>query len=262
MLGVQVPSLTPCFSGESPLKKDISVVIPIYNEKDNIVPLYRDLRKVMDSLGKSYEILYVDDGSTDGSSDILQKIALEDPNVSLVKFAENRGESAALDAGIWYARGEVIVTMDGDYQNDPRDIPVLLSKLDEFDVVCGYREKRKDTFSRRIASKIANFIRRKLTGDDTRDVGCTFRAFKAKFAKRIRVFTGLHRFLPTFFRLEGARICEVPVTHRPRLGGKSKYGIWDRAWRAFIDLFAVLWMIKRHPGYRVEKVLMDGKEVE
>ncbi len=261
MLGVQVPSLTPPVFPGSILKKELSVVIPIYNERENIEPLYRSLKSVLDGLGKDYEIVYVDDGSTDGSSKMLEELAEKDPKVTLFKFQENRGESAALDAGIRYARGDVIVTMDGDCQNDPEDIPKLLSRLGEFDVVCGYRERRHDTFSRRMASRIANWVRRKCTGDTTRDVGCTFRAFKAKYAKGVRIFTGLHRFIPTLFKLEGAKICEVPVKHHPRVRGKSKYGIWDRAWRALIDLFVVMWMIRKHPGYRIERVIMDGREV-
>ncbi len=151
--------------------------------------------------------------------------------------------------------------MDGDFQNDPEDIPRLLSKLGDYDVVCGYREKRQDSFSKRIASKIANFIRRVFTKDNTRDVGCAIRAYKAKYAKRIKLFNGLHRFIPTLVKLEGARICEIPVNHFPRVRGKSKYGIWDRALKALIDLFVVMWMIKRNPGIEIEKIVKEGKEV-
>ena len=260
---VLFPSLWPqtaFFRGKA-LAKELSVVIPIYNEEENIIPLYRALKRVLDGLSMDYEIVYVDDGSRDKSFELLREISEKDDRVVVIKHKENRGESAAFYTGFQFARGSIIVSMDGDYQNDPEDIPRLLKELEKCDVVCGYRRRRHDSFSKRVSSKIANFIRRLFTGDTTKDVGCSLRAYRAKFIKKVKLFKGMHRFIPTLVALEGARIREIPVNHLPRLRGKSKYGILDRAIASFIDLLAVMWMIKRHPRIKVERVIDGGKEV-
>jgi len=224
---------------------EISVVIPVYNEEESLPILAAELQAVLAGLGRSSEILYVDDGSTDGSPGVLRRLAEEDPAVRVIRQRRNAGQSAALDAGFRFARGAVVVTLDADLQNDPADIPRLLERMDEFDVVSGVRTHRQDTWVRKASSRIANRVRNRLTHDNVTDVGCTLRACRAEHLRRVPLFTGMHRFLPTLLKMAGARTTEIPVNHRPRLHGQPKYTIGNRLWRALADLFAVRWMQKR-----------------
>ncbi|HSS49546.1 MAG TPA: glycosyltransferase family 2 protein [Thermoanaerobaculia bacterium] len=227
---------------------EISVVVPVFNEEENLPLLAAELQGVLRSLGRPYEAIFVDDGSTDGSLAALCELARQDLGVRIVRLRRNAGQSAALAAGFRAARGGIVVTLDADLQNDPADIPKLLDRLEDFDgcdVVCGVRAGRQDAWLRRASSRIAGGVRNRLTRDPVADAGCTLRVYRAEFLRRIPLFTGMHRFLPTLLKLEGARIAEVPVRHRPRRHGQSKYNIRNRIWRSLADLFAVRWMQRR-----------------
>lgn len=224
---------------------EVSVVIPVYNEEENLPILAAELHGTLRPLKRSYEVLFVDDGSTDASPQILERLRTEDPAVRVIRLKRNSGQSAALEAGFRFARGAVVVTLDADLQNDPADIPALLAKIGPHDVVCGVRAKRQDSWVRRVSSRIANGVRNRLTQESIADVGCTLKAYRIEFLRRIPMYTGMHRFLPTLLRMEGARVTEMPVHHRPRLHGMPKYNIRNRIWRALVDLFAVRWMQKR-----------------
>jgi dolichol-phosphate mannosyltransferase len=227
---------------------EISLVIPVYNEEENLPILAAEIQEAMEPLGRRYEVIFVDDGSTDGSPAVLARIARQNPAARIVRQRRNAGQSAALDAGFRHARGAVIVTLDADLQNDPADIPRLLEKLEQgdgADVVAGVRARRQDNWTRRASSRLANAVRNWATEESVTDVGCTLKAFRADFLRRVPMFDGMHRFLPTLLKMDGARVVEMPVHHRPRLHGKAKYGIYNRLWRALDDLLAVRWMQKR-----------------
>ncbi|HIC08610.1 MAG TPA: glycosyltransferase [Aquificales bacterium] len=220
--------------------KSLSVVIPVYNEEENIPKLYEELKEVLEKLPYEYEIIFVDDGSTDRTPQILEELAKKDPHVKVVRFRRNYGQTAAMYAGFQYASGDVVITMDGDLQNDPHDIPKLLEKINEgYDIVSGWRKDRKDPFlSRILPSKIANWIISKVTGVHLHDYGCTLKAYRKEVAKNFRLYGDMHRFLPAVAKSFGAKITEVVVNHRPRLYGKSKYGI-GRTIRVILDIFLV-----------------------
>jgi dolichol-phosphate mannosyltransferase len=237
---------------------EISLVIPVFNEEDNLPVLAAEIDVTMRALGRPYEVLFIDDGSTDGSPAVLSLLAERDSNVRIVRQQRNAGQSAALDAGFRFARGEVVVTLDADLQNDPADIPKLLEHLDRYDVVAGVRATRRDDWVRRISSRIANRIRNRVTHESITDVGCTLKAFRSEYLRCIPMFTGMHRFLPTLLRMEGARITEVPVNHRPRLHGQPKYNISNRIWQALADLFAVRWMQSRRIDRRLPQEIGPG----
>ena len=243
-----MPERDPGGPGPSPLP-EISLVIPVYNEEPNLPPLAGEIRQTMQALGRPYEVLLVDDGSTDGSLAAMIRLASDDPAVRVIRQVRNAGQSAALEAGFRHARGEIIVTLDADLQNDPADIPLLLARLEDTkgacDVVCGVRVSRRDGWVRRLSSGIANAVRNRLTHESVADVGCTLRACRAEYLRRIPVWKGMHRFLPTLLRMEGARIAEVDVRHRPRRFGKPKYNIRNRIWRASTDLLGVRWLQAR-----------------
>jgi glycosyltransferase involved in cell wall biosynthesis len=171
----------------------------------------------------------------------------------VLRQRRNSGQSAALDAGFRFARGEIVVTLDADLQNDPADIPRLLERIGEFDVVSGVRARRQDSWVRRVSSRVANRVRNRVTHESVTDVGCTLRAARVEYLRRIHVFNGMHRFLPTLLRMEGARVTEVPVNHRPRLHGQPKYNIRNRIWRALMDLFGVRWMQTRWVDRRISE---------
>ena len=231
------------------MSPDISIVIPLYNEVDNIEPLCRAILGVMQD--RSYEVIIVDDGSTDGSTEKLKEWCSLHTNFRTIHFKKNAGQTAAMDAGFKYASGEYVVTLDADMQNDPSDIPKLLEKLDAYDMVCGWRQKRNDPWIKRISSKVANSIRNKLSDEDIKDTGCSLKAYRRECLNKIKLYNGMHRFLPTLFKLEGFSVTEVIVNHYPRKFGKSKYGVFNRAFRAFLDLLVVRWMKKRKLNYEV-----------
>ena len=238
---------------ESSKKIEISVVVPVFNEEGNLSALIPKLVQVLNPLGLSYEMIFVDDGSSDGSRNILREMASQYPFLRIIGLKENRGLSTALLAGMKEARGDTIVTLDSDLQNDPEDIPMLLSYLDRYDMATGWRQKRDDPWLKRISSKIANAIRNRLSGEKIYDSACTLRAFKRECIKEIPPFNGMHRFLSTLVKMQGYRIIEVPVLHHQRKFGKSKYNIRNRALRSFIDLLGVRWMKGRRIQYDVEE---------
>lgn len=227
-------------------RPQLSLVIPLLDEVDNLRPLAAEIAATLDPLGIEYEVLWVDDGSTDGSAAVLASLALADSRHRQLSLGVNRGQSAALASGFRHARAPWVVTLDADLQNDPADIPRLLAEIaGPCDVVCGVRVDRQDTLVRRISSRIANAVRNRLTGEAITDVGCTLRVMPTELAARVPLFEGMHRFLPTLLRLSGGHLREVPVHHRPRRHGRTKYGIHNRLWRGIADLFAVRWMQRR-----------------
>jgi glycosyltransferase involved in cell wall biosynthesis len=235
-------------------KIDISVVVPVYNEEKNLPILIPQLAEVLNRLRKAYEMVFVDDGSTDGSRKILKEMTLEYPQIRILGFKKNCGETAAGAAGIKESRGEIVITIDADLQNDPRDIPTMLEYLkEEYDMVTGWRQKRDDSWVKQITSKIANKIRNGLSGESIQDSGCTFRAYKRECLQDLKLYKGMHRFMPTLVKMEGFRVIEIPIAHHPRRFGESKYNTWNRMWRAFVDLLAVKWMKSRSIHYEIEE---------
>jgi glycosyltransferase involved in cell wall biosynthesis len=232
---------------------DISIVAPVYNEEENLPILVAQLVDVLKPLGKSYEMIFVDDASTDRSRSLLKEMISRYPQIRIVGFKKNCGETAAGAAGLKAARGDIVITIDADLQNDPKDIPMMLDYLKEYDMVTGWRQKRDDSWVKRITSKIANRIRNSLSGETIRDSGCTYRAYKRECLENIKLFKGMHRFMPTLVKMEGFRVIEVPIAHHPRQFGVSKYTTWNRMGRAFIDLMAVRWMKSRHIRYEIEE---------
>jgi dolichol-phosphate mannosyltransferase len=225
----------------------LSVVVPFFDERESVASLHEELVDALAIVNGGFELLYVDDGSRDGTGEVLQALATSDARVRVVRFPENRGQTAALEAGFRAARGEVIATLDGDGQNDPADLPRLLAALERADVVNGMRTRRADGLLRRISSRVGNGFRNWATREEVSDVGCSLRVMRARFVKRLKLYRGMHRFLPTLLRLEGARVIELPVSHRPRRAGSSKYGIANRLFVGFADVLAVRWMTKRAP---------------
>jgi glycosyltransferase involved in cell wall biosynthesis len=234
---------------------DLSIVIPVYNEEDNLALLLSELQEVLPSLGRPYEIIFVDDGSLDRSFAILKDATTRDPHVRVLRFKENAGQTAAFDAGFKAASGDIIITMDADLQNDPRDIPELLRHSNEFDVVCGWRHDRQDPWTKIMASRIANFVRNKLSNEQIIDTGCSLKAYRRNDLNRLKLYNGMHRFLPTLLKMEGCTVTQVRVNHRPRRFGQTKYSIGNRMIRSFLDLLAVRWMQKRRLRYHIDEVI-------
>ena len=241
-----------------PSSPRVTLVVPAHDEEESLPHLADEIAAALDAL--PYELVLVDDGSTDGTLDVMLDLAAADPAVRVLRQWPNRGQSAAFRAGWRAARAPVVVTLDADLQNDPADVPRLLRKLEEgWDVVNGVRRDRRDGFVRRVSSRIANSVRNRLTGDSVTDVGCTLRACRTELLRDLPMFDGMHRFLPTLLRFRGARVTEIPVGHRPRRFGSSKYGIRNRLWKGIVDLWAVRWMKRRwiddggveelHPGH-------------
>jgi glycosyltransferase involved in cell wall biosynthesis len=222
----------------------VSVVVPICNELENIGPLYQQLAAVLPSLGRPWEIVFVDDGSTDGSSDRLKELAARDERAKVVRFRRNYGQTAAMQAGIHHATGDVIVTLDGDLQNDPLDIPLLIHKLDEgYDLVHGWRKLRHDTLiTRKIPSKLANWLISRVTGFPIHDLGCTLKAMRRDIASELELYGEMHRFIPILAHSRGARCAEIVTRHHPRRFGQTKYGL-SRTVRVVLDLITVKYMI-------------------
>lgn len=225
---------------------EISVVVPVFNEQENLPILQSEIRAALGGL--DYELIFVDDGSTDASADKIDRAV----NVRVLRFEKNAGQSAALYAGIKAARGRTIVMIDSDLQNDPADIPKLLAEISRgADLVCGYRAQRKDTLSKRLTSRIANFVRSRFTKDHVRDTGCTLKAMRRECTGALMPFKGMHRFIPALIRGAGFGLVEIPVNHRPRRFGQTKYGFGSRAWRATMDMFGVRWLLSRRLNYKV-----------
>jgi glycosyltransferase involved in cell wall biosynthesis len=219
---------------------DLSVIIPLYNEEESITPLYAKLIAALSPLGKSFEIIFINDGSEDHSSEILFRLAAKDKTVKVIELRRNFGQTAAMSAGFDHAHGQVMIPMDADLQNDPADIPILLAKLDEgYDVASGWRKDRRDKEVLRIfTSRLANWIIGVFTGVKLHDSGCSLKAYRAEILKGTRLYGEMHRFIPALANLMGAKICEVPVTHHPRAYGKSKYG-FKRILKVVLDLITV-----------------------
>lgn len=231
-----------------------SLIIPVFNEDANITLLFNEIQQAMSRQNRSWQVLFVDDGSTDGSLDILRSLAKTSPQAKYLAFAANKGQSAAFAAGFHEADGEVFITLDADLQNDPADIPAMLDLYDQgYDMIIGWRAKRNDNIIRRISSKIANAVRNSLSHEAVKDTGCSLKVLRASMARELPMFTGMHRFLPTLMKMKGATVAEIKVNHRPRLHGVSKYGVWNRAFAAFYDLFAIRWMQERSFIYEIKE---------
>ena len=229
---------------------DVSVVVPLYNEEQSVAMLQRELADAL--TGLDYEIIFVDDGSQDKTG---ARIAAN-PRTRVLHFEKNAGQSAAIFAGLQAVRSEVAVLIDGDLQNDPADIPRLLAEISRgADLVCGYRARRKDTLLKRITSRVANFVRSRFTRDGVRDTGCTLKAMRRDCIGALVPFKGVHRFIPALVKGAGYRLVEIPVNHRPRRFGQSKYGLGDRALRATVDMFGVRWLLSRRLNYKLRKPL-------
>jgi dolichol-phosphate mannosyltransferase len=222
----------------------ISFVIPVYNEEENIGILFSEINDVMTKLSLSYEIIFVNDCSTDSSPEILKDLVKHNHKVvRTISFSRNKGQSAALAAGFRYVTGDVTITMDADLQNDPRDIPAMLKLYSKYDMVTGWRFNRQDNFGKRISSKIGNAVRNLLTSEHIHDTGCSLKIMRTSILREIKLYKGLHRFLPTLFRVEGGSVIEVKVHHRPRIHGLSKYTNLRRGIEGLRDLLVVRWMM-------------------
>ena len=231
---------------------ELTVILPVFNEVQNLALLWPEVRAILEAHWRHVEVIFVDDVSTDGSTEWLRDLARRDGRVRHVRFARHAGLSAALDAGYHRARAPIVVTMDSDLQSDPADIPRLVAALRDADAATGWRVHRHDTWLKRLSSRIANFIRNRLTRETVRDSACTLRAMRRECTTALPPYDGLHRFVPTLLRIAGYRVVEVPVTHRARRFGESKFGVRNRAGRAFRDLLFVRWMQHRVLRYTIE----------
>ncbi len=240
-------------SSPPPTPPEISIVIPAYNERENVSPLLAELRAALQLLSRTHEIVLVDDGSDDGTAGAIAEEARQDPNLRAVLLRPHSGQSGALAAGIARARGSIVVTLDADLQNDPADLPAVLAALEGADVVSGVRVRRNDPWLRRVSSSIANGARRMVLGDSISDIGCSFKAYRRPALEGIPWFVGVHRFLPALCELRGARLVEVPLRHRARRFGASKYGVSNRLWRGLRDLLGAHWLKSRLIHYRHEE---------
>jgi glycosyltransferase involved in cell wall biosynthesis len=226
----------------------LSVVVPLYNEEANLPILQEELRVALSGL--DYEVVFVDDGSVDRTAERIEPAG----NIRVIRFEKNSGQSAAIYAGLTAARGATVVIIDGDLQNDPADIPKLLAEIARgADLVCGYRVKRQDTLVKRATSRIANAVRSRYTKDGVRDTGCTLKAMRRECVSELFPFKGMHRFIPALVKAAGYRLVEIPVNHRPRRFGQSKYGLGNRALRATIDMFGVRWLLSRRLNYKIRE---------
>jgi glycosyltransferase involved in cell wall biosynthesis len=240
----------------------LSICVPVYDEAENLPLLHEAIVKVVEPLGLATEIILVDDASKDGSWGVIQKLVETDARVRGLKFQYNCGETAASDAGMRAARGKYVMTMDADLQNDPVDIPKFMEALSQgWDCVCGSRVETRgqgDSFIRVASSRIANWVRNSLSQENITDAGCTYRAFKRECVDKLKLYRGLHRFIPTLLKMEGFTVTEIPVSNNPRLHGQSKYGVWNRLFKSFRDLLAIRWMKSRLLNYKIETALDRG----
>jgi dolichol-phosphate mannosyltransferase len=226
----------------------LSVVVPLFNEQDNVAELQKEISSAL--AGVDHELILVDDCSSDETLARIQRA----PNVRVIEFAKNTGQSAAMFAGIMAAKGDMIALLDGDLQNDPADILKLIELIEGgADLACGYRAKRKDTTFKRIQSRIANAVRSRFTRDGVRDTGCTLKVMRRDCREALVPFYGMHRFIPALIKGMGYKVAELPVNHRPRVAGVSKYGFGNRAWKATCDMFAVRWLLSRQVQIRVRR---------
>lgn len=229
-----------------------SIVIPLKNEEENIKDLIHELNPVMTLLKTSWELICVDDGSTDKTVEILKDLKKHLPNLRIISFDKNYGQSCAFDAGFRAAKGEFVITLDGDRQNDPKDIPKLIQASSQADLVIGRRMNRQDPISKKVISRISNYIRSRVCQDGVHDTGCSLKLYRRSCLEKIKLYKGMHRFFPALFKIEGFRIVEVPVNHRERRKGSTKYNMFNRAF-SIADMFAVSWMRARQLNYRIEK---------
>lgn len=227
------------------VKPDITIVVPVFNEEDNVLPLTEEITAAMENVSRSYELVLVDDASTDATWERIDEARQRNGRVRGLRHERNAGQSAALWTGIQATQGAIIVTLDGDRQNDPADLPLLFAELKNHDFVCGVRCKRHDDWLRLVSTKVARAARRKVLKVDFCDTGCAFRVFKREALNGIFPFNGLHRFLPVLVHGNGARTKEITISHRARVAGVSKYGLWNRLWRGIYDLIAIAWYQKR-----------------
>ena len=244
--------LKPVMTSQTPY---LSIVVPCFNEEGNLHPLQQTICDELHKIELSYELIIIDDCSTDGSWAVLRRLAEGDPRIRGLRLERNSGQSAAIWAGLKAARGRYIVTMDADLQNSPEDLHKLLEQLEHWDCVCGSRvqtRKKGDSFVRRASSRIANWVRNTATNEHVTDSGCCYRAFKRECIDNLKFFKGMHRFLPTLIKIEGYSVTEVAVGHKPRLTGHSHYGVWDRLFAASYDLMAICWMQRRMFRYQIE----------
>lgn len=237
---------------ESPF---LSLVVPAYNEQENVPELLRRVGAALANLGKPFEVILVDDGSTDDTPRLLLEAQTSCPWLRIVRMNQNSGQSAAFDAGFKAARGEIIATIDADLQNDPEEIPRLLPLLGNgTDMINGWRKSRQDTPMRRVQSRIANRIRNWISQETIQDSASSLKLYKRECLEGIQLYKGMHRFFPTLVKMRGFTVQEVPVKHSPRFAGTAKYGLRNRAWRAFIDLLAVRWMKSRYIRYQATEI--------
>lgn len=232
-----------------------SVVIPMKNEEENVFDLIEELEPIMQQLKKPWEIVCIDDGSTDATLKILSQLSETRPHLRTIVFEKNYGQSSAFDAGFKSALGEYIITLDGDRQNDPADIPKLLDKIQTHDLVCGSRVNRKDPWIKKITSYLANLVRSRVCKDGVKDTGCSLKVYKKSSLSRIKMYQGMHRFLPALFQIEGFKVAEVPVNHRERVKGVTKYNFLNRSFNTIADMLAVRWMRNRQLHYKIDKEL-------
>lgn len=226
----------------------VSVIVPVYNEQENVPILQAELRAALKAI--DHELIFVDDGSTDHTVERIEAA----PNLRMIRFEKNAGQSAAMYAGLQAARGAILVLIDGDLQNDPADIPKLLGEISGgADLVCGYRALRRDTRVKRLTSRIANTVRSRYTKDGVRDTGCTLKAMRRECVSALVPFKGMHRFIPALIKNAGYRLVEIPVNHRPRRFGQTKYGLGNRAVRATADMFGVRWLLSRRLSYKIRE---------
>jgi len=232
-----------------------SVVVPLKNEEENIVELINEIEPVMNKVNAPWELICIDDGSTDQTLSILQTLSQDKKYLRILAFSKNFGQSSAFDAGFKAAKGEFVITLDGDRQNDPADIPKMIEAAAHADLVCGHRVNRQDPISKKITSKIANFVRSRLCKDSVHDTGCSLKIYRTKCLKKIKMFHGMHRFLPALFEIEGFRVVEIPVNHRERTKGVTKYNFFNRSFNTISDMLAVRWMRSRRLQYQIGQEL-------
>jgi dolichol-phosphate mannosyltransferase len=230
------------------MTRELSIVVPVYNEEANILPLTREVQAAFASGEYDYELVFVDDGSSDQTWEKIKEARALEPRVRALRHDKNAGQSAALWTGLQSTDAPLIATLDGDLQNDPADLPKLLRELRQYDFLCGVRAKRNDSWLRRVSSRAARCARKLALKVDFCDTGCAVRVFKRSVLKGLFPFNGLHRFMPVLVHAAGGRTCEVPINHRPRVAGESKYGLHNRLWRGIADLFAIAWYQKRRIG--------------